>query len=232
MQESSNTQVAAIKSRGSGGCVDEVAIGIVGPPTERELEWIAAEVKRRTRTPLTADRIGVKLGRVPHRYKVGKHFATEMGDGLFPWSRREESIQQEAALDGLYVIRSSEKKASLSAADTVRCYKSLAQVEWAFRCLAGGGPAAAADLSPHARAGAGAHFFVSAGLLRGVAHAPRPVREISEPSATRLGVAPSPSTDLHTRPPARFVQTSNGSRGCSFVYATAGWVGPARRPHP
>ncbi len=82
----------------------------------------------------------MKLGRVRNRYKVGKHFATEMGDGLFPWSRREESIQQEAALDGLYVIRSSEKKASLSAADTVRCYKSLAQVEWPFRCLQGVDP--------------------------------------------------------------------------------------------
>ena len=105
--------------------------------TEKELERIAAEVKRRTRTPLTADQIGVKLGRVLHRYKVGKHFATKMGDGLFAWSRREESIQREAALDGLYVIRSSEKKARLSAADTVRCYKSLAQVERAFRCLKG-----------------------------------------------------------------------------------------------
>ena len=105
--------------------------------TEKELERIAAEVERRTRTPLTADQIGVKLGRVLHRYKVGKHFATEIGDGLFQWSRREESIQREAALDGLYVIRSSENKVSLSAADTVRCYKSLAQVERAFRCLKG-----------------------------------------------------------------------------------------------
>ena len=78
--------------------------------TEKELERIPAEVKRRTRTPLTAEQIGVKLGRVLHRYKVGKHFTTEMGDGLFQWSRREESIQREAALDGLYVIRSSEKK--------------------------------------------------------------------------------------------------------------------------
>ncbi len=78
--------------------------------TEKELERIAAEVKRRTRTPLTADQIGLKLGRVLNRYKVGKHFATEMADGVFAWSRREESIQREAALDGLYVIRSSEKK--------------------------------------------------------------------------------------------------------------------------
>ena len=105
--------------------------------TEKELERIAAEVKRRRRTPLTADQIGVKVGRVLNRYKVGKHFETEMADGVFAWSRREESIQREADLDGLYVIRSSEKKESLSAADTVRSYKSLAQVERVFRCLKG-----------------------------------------------------------------------------------------------
>ena len=105
--------------------------------TEKELERIGAEVKRRTRTPLTADQIGVKVGRVLNRYKVGKHFETKIADGVFVWSRREESIHREADLDGLYVIRTSEKKASLSAADTVRTYKSLAQVERAFRCLKG-----------------------------------------------------------------------------------------------
>ena len=105
--------------------------------TEKELERIAAEVKRRSRTPLTADQIGLQVGRVLNRYKVGKHFATKIAKGLFQGARREESIQREADLDGLYVIRSSEKKASLSAADTVRSYKSLAQVERAFRCLKG-----------------------------------------------------------------------------------------------
>ena len=105
--------------------------------TERELERLAAEVKRRTRTPLTADQIGVKLGRVLNRYKVGKHFETIIADGEFVWSRRQEAIRREADLDGLYVIRTSEAEASLSAPDTVRTYKSLAQVERAFRCLKG-----------------------------------------------------------------------------------------------
>ena len=105
--------------------------------TEKELERIAAEVKRRSRTPLPADQIGLQVGRVLNRYKVGKHFATKIAKGLFQGARREESIQRQADLDGLYVIRTSEKKASLSAADTVRCYKSLAQVERAFRCLKG-----------------------------------------------------------------------------------------------
>ena len=105
--------------------------------TEKELERIAAAVVRRKRKPLLADEIGLKLGRVLNRYKVGKHFETKIAAGVFQWARREESIEREAALDGIYVIRTSEQPARLSAADTVRCYKSLAQVERAFRCWKG-----------------------------------------------------------------------------------------------
>ena len=105
--------------------------------TEKELERIAAAVVRRKRKPLLAAEIGLKLGRVLNRYKVGKHFETKIADGVFQWARREESIEREAALDGIYVIRTSEQPARLSAADTVRCYKSLAQVERAFRCWKG-----------------------------------------------------------------------------------------------
>lgn len=105
--------------------------------TEKELERIAAELARRTRTPLTAEQIGLKVGRVLNRYKVGKHFETKIADGVFQWTRCRESIQREADLDGLYVIRTSEEKQSLSAAETVRSYKSLGQVERAFRCLKG-----------------------------------------------------------------------------------------------
>lgn len=105
--------------------------------TEKQLERIVAEVKRRTRTPLSAEAIGLKVGRVLNRYKVGKHFETKIADGEFGWSRRAESIRSEAELDGIYVIRTSENKAALSAADAVRRYKSLAQVERAFRCLKG-----------------------------------------------------------------------------------------------
>jgi transposase len=105
--------------------------------TETELERIAAAVARRTRKPLGAEEIGIKVGRVLQRYKMGKHFETRIGAGAFGWSRRTASIEREAALDGLYVIRTSEEAARLSAADTVRSYKSLAQVERAFRCLKG-----------------------------------------------------------------------------------------------
>lgn len=105
--------------------------------TGKQLERIAAEVKRRSRRPLSADEIGVKVGRVLNRYKVGKHFQTKIADGVLEWSRRAESIRREAELDGIYVIRTSENKAALPAAEAVRNYKSLAQVERAFRCLKG-----------------------------------------------------------------------------------------------
>ena len=105
--------------------------------TEQELERIGAEVARRTKTPLSAVEIATKVGRVLNRFKVGKHFALTIEAGRFRYARREAAIGREAALDGLYVIRTSEPASALSAADTVRSYKRLAQVEQAFRCLKG-----------------------------------------------------------------------------------------------
>ncbi len=105
--------------------------------TEKDLAKIAAEVKRRTRTPLGEAEIALKAGRVLNRFKVGKHFSLTIANGSFRWSRREESIRREAELDGVYVVRTSEPKSRCSAEDTVRRYKSLAQVERAFRSLKG-----------------------------------------------------------------------------------------------
>jgi len=103
--------------------------------TEARLEKIAAEVGRRTKTPLLADEIGLKVGKVINRHKMGKHFILTIEDNLLRFERDEQSIEHEARLDGLYIIRTSEKKAALSAEDTVRTYKSLGQVEQAFRCM-------------------------------------------------------------------------------------------------
>jgi transposase len=105
--------------------------------TEKGLERIAKEAARRTRKPLTQAELGIKAGRVLGRYRMGKHFTLTIRDGSLQWTRREDSIEQEAKLDGIYVIRTSESKQRLSAEDTVRKYKSLAQVERAFRCLKG-----------------------------------------------------------------------------------------------
>ncbi|MEN6401055.1 MAG: IS1634 family transposase [Armatimonadia bacterium] len=105
--------------------------------TEKDLGKIAAQVKRRTRTPLDEAEIALKAGRVWNRYKVAKHFSLTIADGVFGWTRREESIRRESQLDGVYVVRTSEPKHRCSASDAVRRYKSLAQVERAFRSLKG-----------------------------------------------------------------------------------------------
>ena len=105
--------------------------------TEKSLEKISKEVARRKKKPFTAAEIGVKVGKVLGRYKMGKHFACNIGEGNLAWSRRAESIIQEGKLDGIYVLRTSEPEERLSAEDTVRSYKSLAEVERAFRCLKG-----------------------------------------------------------------------------------------------
>jgi len=105
--------------------------------TEKALERIATEVARRTKTPLDKAEIGKKVGKVLNRYKVGKHFAVMIKDGAFSFSRRQEAIRRESALDGIYVIRTSEPGDRISAEDTVRSYKRLEQVERAIRCLKG-----------------------------------------------------------------------------------------------
>jgi transposase len=105
--------------------------------TEKSLEKISQEAERRKKKPLTAAEIGLKVGKVLGRYKVGKHFQCTIGEGSFSWSRRAESITQEEKLDGVYVLRTSEPAERLSAEQTVRSYKSLAEVERAFRCLKG-----------------------------------------------------------------------------------------------
>jgi transposase len=105
--------------------------------TAAALDKIARDVARRTKKPLDRGEIGVKVGKVINTYKVGKHFKTRIEDGFFTWERDEASIQRESALDGIYVIRTSEPRERLSAEDAVRQYKSLSQVERLFRTLKG-----------------------------------------------------------------------------------------------
>ena len=105
--------------------------------TEKALAKIAQEVARRKQKPLPAAEIGMKVGKVLGRYKVGKHLECKIADGSFAWSRREDAIAQEAQLDGIYVLRTSEPAERLSAEETVRSYQRLAEVERAFRCLKG-----------------------------------------------------------------------------------------------
>jgi transposase len=105
--------------------------------TEKDLQKLVAAVQRRTKKPLTAAAIGVKAGKVIGKHKMAKHFELQIADGSFCWSRKEAAITCEEQLDGIYVIRTSERKKAFSSADCVRTYKSLSQVERAFRCLKG-----------------------------------------------------------------------------------------------
>ncbi len=103
--------------------------------TEKDLEKIA-EATRRAKNPLRGrDKIGLRAGKWIDRHHVGKHFELTITDGSFSWKRKDEKIEEEAALDGLYVIRTSLAKEVQSPEKTVEAYKSLSQVERAFRSL-------------------------------------------------------------------------------------------------
>jgi transposase len=101
--------------------------------TSKELDKVRAMVARGTLRG--RDKIGVRVGKVVNKYKVAKHFALAIEDDRFAFARREEEIAAEAALDGIYVIRTSVPAEQMSAAETVRSYKALSNVERAFRSL-------------------------------------------------------------------------------------------------
>ena len=141
--------------------------------TEALLEPIVAATRREKRRLKGEDRIGERVGKVIGKYKMAKHFEWDIdGKGVFGYRRNPASIAAEAALDGLYVIRTSLPETELDAPSAVRAYKRLSTVERAFRSLK------SVDLKvrpvfhrteqrvPRPRAA------VHAGLLCGMAHAP------------------------------------------------------------
>ena len=101
--------------------------------TEKNLDKVCAMVQAgRLRGQ---DKIGLRVGKVINQYKVAKHFTLEIQDSAFAFARKLRNIDAEAALDGIYIIRTSVPATRMDAADCVRHYKSLAQVERAFRIL-------------------------------------------------------------------------------------------------
>ena len=105
--------------------------------TETLLGKLAKQVAARKSKLLSAAEIGIKVGRVVNKYRVAKHFALKVGDGSLTWSRKQESIDREKALDGIYIVRTSEPADVVSAPDAVRAYKRLGNVEKAFRTFKG-----------------------------------------------------------------------------------------------
>ncbi len=101
--------------------------------TEKSLEKIQARVNAAKLTG--QDAIGVRVGKGVNQYKVAKHFELTIGETTFSFARKPDAIAAEAALDGLYLIRTSVPITAMAGEDCVRHYKSLANVERAFRSL-------------------------------------------------------------------------------------------------
>jgi hypothetical protein len=103
--------------------------------TERDLDQIARRVERGTLH--SADQIGLAVGPALKRYRVRKHFEVQITDTTFTYQRKTEQIDQEAALDGIYVLRTSVPDTELDSGEVVRSYKGLEQVERAFKTFKG-----------------------------------------------------------------------------------------------
>lgn len=101
--------------------------------TEPKLQAIRQATEREKRPLRGRDTIGVRVGRVLAQSKVGKHFRYQITDDAFTFERDEASIREEAALDGIYVLRTSLPREQLTGEGVVRAYKRLAEVEQAFR---------------------------------------------------------------------------------------------------
>ena len=103
--------------------------------TEEDLAPIAAATRRENKPLRGAAAIGVRVGKEINRYKMAKHFVTEITDERFTYRRNEDKIAAEQQLDGIYIVRSNVEPERFDAAQTVRAYKDLSKVERAFRCF-------------------------------------------------------------------------------------------------
>jgi hypothetical protein len=101
--------------------------------TEGRLRLIQAGVEAGRRKG--AEAIALAVGKVIDHYKVGKHFELDIGETHFTFTRKRQTIEAQAALDGIYIIRTNVGTERMEAAECVRNYKALANVERAFRSL-------------------------------------------------------------------------------------------------
>jgi transposase len=128
--------------------------------TERELDKVRQMVSgpRGSLRAADAGKIGQRAGRVINKYKLAKHFETQIADGHFSYQRKTEQIQTEAALDGIYVLRTTCQKTELTSQAVVRVYKQLKMAERAYRTIKDG-----LDVRPirhHLTDRVEAHFFL------------------------------------------------------------------------
>ena len=185
--------------------------------TEKELARIAARVQR-ARSPLHgAAAIGQAVGAVLGRRHMAKHFQIGITDDTFSFAQNPLSIAAEAALDGIYVVRTNLPAEHSDAAATVRAYKSLSGVEHAFRSLK------TVDLScvrfPLDRAaGACARLALHAGLLSAMAHAPAP-----RPDAIRRARSGRPRSAPHLTGGQGRALTGSATQGRAQTHRPSKW---------
>jgi transposase len=103
--------------------------------TEQELDRIVHATQRKRARLVGQAKIALRVGRVIERFHMAKHFTLDIGEQHFRYARQTEAIAREAALDGLYVIRTDVPQTELDARQTILAYKGLSQVERAFRSL-------------------------------------------------------------------------------------------------
>jgi transposase len=103
--------------------------------TEKQLKKIVEATQRKKRPLRGRKEIGLAVGKILGRYKMGKHFSLFIEEDGFRCERKQANIEREAALDGIYVIRTSVPEETLSSEKVVGCYKRLSDVERAFRSL-------------------------------------------------------------------------------------------------
>lgn len=103
--------------------------------TEKQLEKIRAATRRKRRPLRGKKEIGLAVGKVLGRYKMAKHLQLTIEEDRFDWNRKPASIEREAALDGIYVIRTSVPTSKLTSQQVVATYKELSTVERAFRSM-------------------------------------------------------------------------------------------------
>ena len=103
--------------------------------TEKQLKKIGEATQRKKRPLRGRKEIGLAVGKILGRYKMGKHFSLFIEEDGFRYERKQNSIDREAALDGIYVIRTSVPAEAFSSEKVVGCYKRLSDVERAFRSL-------------------------------------------------------------------------------------------------
>jgi transposase len=101
--------------------------------TERELDKIAEATHRPKRRLKGKTKIALRVGKIINKYKVAKHFHLTIGEEEFSYQRKQDSIEREASLDGIYIIRTSLTSETIQAQELVKAYKQLSAVERAFR---------------------------------------------------------------------------------------------------